>query len=111
MNAALRPLALAATLAAATALNATPPAPVAGKAKPTSTTNAAATAEAKTTAPEDDPTAAAPRTGSHLPPRVVLVGRVQFTAQPVRVITRHQLDGTSATDLAGALRRTVPGMR
>lgn len=110
MHSALRPLALAATLATAIVANATPPARNASDAK-LAAAHAAVPGDAKTTAPAEDPDAAAPRTGSHLPPRVVLVGRFQFTAQPVRVITRHQLDGTSATDLAGALRRTVPGMR
>lgn len=49
-------------------------------------------------------------TGSHLPQKVVMVGSIPVTAHPVRIITRDQIDTTGATDLAAALRRTVPGM-
>lgn len=50
-------------------------------------------------------------TGSHLPQRLTMMGRITDGASPVTVLTREDIENSGAMNLADALRKAVPSIR
>ena len=50
-------------------------------------------------------------TGSYLPQRLTMTGRITDGASPVIVLTREDIENSGAMNLADALRKAVPSIR